>query len=146
MSLSQLPHSFGLTVLFPLHNYLASKPSNSCYTNENMKMLTAQLVSKRRLASNSSSSAVPWRRKWHPTPVFLPGESQGPGAWWAAIYGVAQSRTRLKRLSSSSSSAVPTDLSNKVWEVYIRRNLWIYRIYVYIYTVSSDSTTHPPYI
>ena len=26
------------------------------------------------------------------------------GAWWAAIYGVAQSWTRLKRLSSSSSS------------------------------------------
>ena len=26
------------------------------------------------------------------------------GAWWAAIYGVAQSRTRLKWLSSSSSS------------------------------------------
>ena len=26
------------------------------------------------------------------------------GAWWAAVYGAAQSRTRLKRLSSSSSS------------------------------------------
>ena len=26
------------------------------------------------------------------------------GSWWAAIYGVAQSWTRLKRLSSSSSS------------------------------------------
>ena len=26
------------------------------------------------------------------------------GAWWAAVYGVAQSWTRLKRLSSSSSS------------------------------------------
>ena len=25
------------------------------------------------------------------------------GAWWAAVYGVPQSRTRLKRLSSSSS-------------------------------------------
>ena len=25
------------------------------------------------------------------------------GAWWAAVYGVVQSRTRLKRLSSSSS-------------------------------------------
>ena len=25
------------------------------------------------------------------------------GAWWAAIYGVAQSQTRLKRLSISSS-------------------------------------------
>ena len=27
------------------------------------------------------------------------------GAWWAAVHGVAQSRTRLKRLSSSSSSS-----------------------------------------
>ena len=88
-----------------------------------------------------------WRRKWQPTPGFLPGEScgqrslvgccpwgrrvghdrsdlacmhalekkngnplqysclenpRGRGAWWAAIYGVAQSRTRLKQLSSSS--------------------------------------------
>ena len=42
-----------------------------------------------------------WRRKWQPTPVFLPGESLGRGAWWAAIYGAAQSRTRLKQLSSS---------------------------------------------
>ena len=50
-----------------------------------------------------------WRRKWQPTPVFLPGESQGRGspvnprdggAWWAAVYEVAQSRTRLKWLSS----------------------------------------------
>ena len=37
-----------------------------------------------------------WRRKWQPTPVFLPGESQGQRAWWAAVYGVTQSRTRLK--------------------------------------------------
>ena len=28
------------------------------------------------------------------------------GAWWAAVYGVSQSRTRLKRLSSSSSSRI----------------------------------------
>ena len=31
-----------------------------------------------------------------PTPVFLPGESQGWGSLVAAIYGVAQSRTGLK--------------------------------------------------
>ena len=43
-----------------------------------------------------------WRRKWQPTPVFLPGESQGRGAWWAAVYGVSKSQTRLKWLSSSS--------------------------------------------
>ena len=45
-----------------------------------------------------------WRRKWQPTPVFLPGESQGWEAWWAAVYGATQSQTRLKRLSSGSSS------------------------------------------
>ena len=28
------------------------------------------------------------------------------GAWWAAVYGVAPSRTRLKRLSSSSSNVM----------------------------------------
>ena len=33
------------------------------------------------------------------------------GAWWAAVYGVAQSRTRLKRLSSSSSSLTHGKLS-----------------------------------
>ena len=92
-----------------------------------------------------------WRRLWQPTPVLLPGESQGHwslvgyspwgrqesdtterlhfhfslscigegngnplqcscqenprdgGTWWAAVCGVAQSRTQLKRLSSSRS-------------------------------------------
>ena len=35
------------------------------------------------------------------------------GAWWAAIYGVAQSRTRLKQLSSSSN---PFDTSTfRIW-------------------------------
>ena len=32
------------------------------------------------------------------------------GAWWAAVYGVTQSRTRLKWLSSSSSSSSSRDL------------------------------------
>jgi len=47
-----------------------------------------------------------WRRKWQPTPVFLPRESQGWGTWWAAVYGVAQSQTQLKQLSSSRSSSI----------------------------------------
>ena len=94
------------------------------------------------------------RRRWHPTPVLLPGKSHGQkslvgyspwgreesdtterphfhfslscigegngnplqcsclenprdsGAWWAAVCGVAQSWTRLRRLSSSSSSDI----------------------------------------
>ena len=39
------------------------------------------------------SSVLAWR---------IPGTG---GVWWAAVDGVAQSRTRLKRLSSSSSSS-----------------------------------------
>ena len=46
-----------------------------------------------------------WRRKWQPTPVFLLENPRDGGAWWAAVYGVAQSRTQLKRLSSSSSGS-----------------------------------------
>ena len=45
-----------------------------------------------------------WRRKWQPTPVFLPGESEGRGSLVGCRPLVAQSRTRLKRLRSSSSS------------------------------------------
>ena len=108
------------------------------------------------------------RRQWHPTPVLLPGKSQGRGslvgcspwgleesdtterlhfhfslscigegngnplqcsclensrdggAWWAVVYGVTQSRTRLKQLSSSSSSSKITadgDCSHEIKKV-----------------------------
>ena len=41
-----------------------------------------------------------WRRKWQPTPVFLPGESQGRGRLVGCrLWG----RTRLKRLNSMKS-------------------------------------------
>ena len=40
----------------------------------------------------------------HPLQCSCLENPRDGGAWWAAVYGVAQSRTRLKRLSSSSSS------------------------------------------
>ena len=49
-----------------------------------------------------------WRRKWQPTPVFLPGEPQGRGSL-VGCHLWAQSRTRPKRLSSSSSSRLVED-------------------------------------
>ena len=75
------------------------------------------------------SSALPWKIPWTEEPGGLPTErlnfhfslscvGEGNGnplqcsclerprdgrAWWAAVYGVTQSQTRLKRLSSSSS-------------------------------------------
>ena len=57
------------------------------------------------MTSLSLFTFMHWRRKWQPTPVFLPGGSQGWGSLWAGVYGVTQSQTRLKRLSSSSSNS-----------------------------------------
>ena len=57
--------------------------------------------------SLSLFSFMHWRRKWQPTPVFLPAESQGLGAWWAAVSGVAQSRTRLKRQQQQHQQQYP---------------------------------------
>ena len=55
-------------------------------------------------------------------------------AWWAAVYRVAQSRTRLKRLSSSSSSSkwqiivmsLRTYKLSSIWCWGIRTVLWLY--------------------
>ena len=103
------------------------------------------------------------RRQWYPTPVLLVGKSHGwrslvgcsswdrwesdtterlhfhfslsctgegngnpvqcsflenprdGGAWWAAVYGVAQSWTRLKRLSSSSSNKKAITFQFLLW-------------------------------
>ena len=40
------------------------------------------------------NSTLYWRRKWQPTPVFLPGESQGRGAWMGCrLWGHTESDT-----------------------------------------------------
>ena len=36
------------------------------------------------------------RRKWQPTPVFLPGKSLDRGAWWATVHGL-QSQKQLSK-------------------------------------------------
>ena len=48
-----------------------------------------------------------WRRKWQPTPVFLPGASQGRGSMVGChLWGCTESK-RLSSSSSSSSSSIP---------------------------------------
>ena len=58
--------------------------------------------------------------KWHPTPVFLLENPRDRGAWWAAVHGVAQSQTPLKRLSSSSSKLTEGDKKMYVLKCYIK--------------------------
>ena len=65
-----------------------------------LQPMLSQTVGHDWVTSFSLFTFMHWRRKQQPTPVFLPGESQGQGGWWAAVYGVAQSRTQLKWLSS----------------------------------------------
>ena len=47
-----------------------------------------------------------WRKKWNPLQCSCLENPRDGGVWWAAISGVTQSRTRLKWLSSSSSSSL----------------------------------------
>ena len=46
------------------------------------------------------------------------------GAWWAAVYGVAQSRTRLKQLSSRSSSIMQLTTLHMALYCLIRYRHW----------------------
>ena len=43
---------------------------------------------------------IPWRRKWQPTPVLLPGKSHGQRAWWTAVHWVTKNQTRLSDFTS----------------------------------------------
>ena len=42
----------------------------------------------------------PLEEKWQTTPVFLAADPMDRGAWWATVHRAAQSRTRLKQLST----------------------------------------------
>ena len=57
-----------------------------------------------------SVGKIPWKREWQPTPVFLPGESHGRGAWQATVHGVTQSRTRLKGLSTQAQVTISLEM------------------------------------
>jgi len=45
-----------------------------------LQSIESQRVGHDRATSLSLFTFMHWRRKWQPTPVFLPGESQGQGS------------------------------------------------------------------
>ena len=60
---------------------------------------------------NSLKVFLAWRRKWQPTPVFLPGESQGQGSLVGCrLWGHTESDTTKVTCSSSSSSRTSSTL------------------------------------
>ena len=48
-----------------------------------LQSMGSQRVGHDCVTSLSLSTFMHWRREWHPTPVFLPGESQG----WGSLVG-----------------------------------------------------------
>ena len=58
----------------------------------------------RRCRFNPWIGKMPWRRKWQPIPVFFPGEARGQRTLMGCCPWGLTEATRLKRLSSSSSS------------------------------------------
>ena len=63
-----------------------------------------------------------WRRKCNPLQCSCLENPGDGGARWAAVYGVAQGRTRLKRLSSSSRALLltPLDHFGKLGKEYVK--------------------------
>ena len=57
-----------------------------------------------RATSLSLFTLMHWRRNYNPLQCSCLENPRDRRAWWAAVYGVTQNRTQLKRLSSSSSS------------------------------------------
>ena len=73
-----------------------------------LQSMRSQRVGHDWVTSLSLFTFTHWRRQWHPLQCSCLENPRDGGAWWAAVYGVTQSRTRLKWLSSSSSRKVLT--------------------------------------
>ena len=91
------------------HGHLGSKLFSSQSSNTfplqfqppvKVKYVNHILFSENLYVSNGEGNGTPFQYSCLENPM-------DGGAWWAAVYGVTQSQTQLKRLSSSSSSALP---------------------------------------
>ena len=72
-------------------------------------------------------------------------------AWWAAVYGIAQSRTRLKRLSSSSSSSSSRQVKYfqncepiTLWEINLLTRIQCLWIVLFVFILVNPSKHYFP--
>ena len=73
--------------------------------NKTSNSSTVNTVAKALITYKRHSSYISGKGNGNPLQCSCLENPRDGGAWWAAVYGVAQSRTQLKRLSSSSSSS-----------------------------------------
>ena len=113
---------------------LQSTPSfSSCLMNQRIDLLkmgfpggasgkepNCQCRRQKRCEFSPCVGKISWRKKWQPTPEFLPGESQG----WGSLVGYSpwftNSRTQLKRPSTHT----PTE--NKLLVLDVIFNLYLF--------------------
>ena len=75
--------------------------------------MSKQERSKRAAFGSLRSSIVPFLWNWaNPLQCSCLETPRDGGAWWAAVSGVAQGQTRLKRLSSSSRGKGPSSITS----------------------------------
>ena len=62
----------------------------------------------------TSHACMHWKRKWQPRQCSCLENPRDGGASWAAVSGVAQSRTQLRQLSSSSRRRVSASVADQL--------------------------------
>ena len=99
-----------------------------------------------------------WRRNDNPLQCSCLENPRDGGAWWAAIYGVTQSRTRLKWLSNSRGTR--DQIANICWIIekaresqkkhlllyWLRQSLWQCGSQQTVGNSSTDGNTRLPYL
>ena len=119
MSLKQIPLFAETSLTFPEK---AMAPHSSTlawkipWTEEpdRLQPMVSRRVGHDWATSLSLFTFMHWRRKWQPIPAFLPGESQGQGS-------LVGCQTRLKWLSSSSSSSLTCQLKKFVHKLILNK-------------------------
>ena len=82
--------------------------------------------------STSLFTFMHWRRKWQPTPVFLPGESQGWGSLAGCrLWGRTESDMTERLSSSSSVSQILSALGSLLFNYNFLLEWWIVTFTIY---------------
>ena len=87
---------------------------------------------------NACVGKIPWRRKWQPTPVFLPGKSMDRGAWRATVHEVTKDSDTSER--THKIHFFSTDKKNSIAQMYhIQFPVNEYWYWVYIFAIMSNT-------